>query len=196
MTTTDDAPVLSAYGFCPHCGAKGKMRERRPDGNDTCEKGHVYPSRSAVYKNKHDARDIVLKQVDHAIDYAKEMGLSDDDYVEICPSRLSFWKALRAALQPKDSVMVPELEARIEAAKLRLLEAKAIHSHWSSMPGYEAEKYAQNKMAEIEQIIYSAICYLEGMGGPNRKALQLYEKAELDRLMYGTGVVRITTSET
>ena len=32
------------YGYCPFCGAPGKMRERRPHGNDTCEDGHTYPS--------------------------------------------------------------------------------------------------------------------------------------------------------
>lgn len=36
------------YGHCPHCGAPGVLRERRPDGNDTCECGHVYPSAAAV----------------------------------------------------------------------------------------------------------------------------------------------------
>lgn len=35
------------YGHCPHCGAPGLSRERRPDGNDTCEKGHIYPSAAA-----------------------------------------------------------------------------------------------------------------------------------------------------
>jgi hypothetical protein len=38
---------LSPYGYCPHCGNAGIKRERRPDGNDTCESGHVYPSRCA-----------------------------------------------------------------------------------------------------------------------------------------------------
>jgi transcriptional regulator with XRE-family HTH domain len=37
-----------SYGHCPHCGAAGVLRERRPDGNDTCEQGHVYPSAAAV----------------------------------------------------------------------------------------------------------------------------------------------------
>lgn len=32
------------YGFCPVCHAPGKSRERRPDGNDTCERGHTYQS--------------------------------------------------------------------------------------------------------------------------------------------------------
>lgn len=39
-----DAP----YGYCPRCQAPGVSRERRPDGNDRCAKGHVYPSRLAV----------------------------------------------------------------------------------------------------------------------------------------------------
>jgi hypothetical protein len=25
---------MAVYGYCPECGAKGVMRERRPDGND------------------------------------------------------------------------------------------------------------------------------------------------------------------
>lgn len=38
---------LSPYGYCPHCGKAGVFREARPNGNDTCEEGHVYPSRVA-----------------------------------------------------------------------------------------------------------------------------------------------------
>ena len=41
-------PVKSAYGFCPYCGAAGKTRERRLNGNDRCEQGHEYPSRLAT----------------------------------------------------------------------------------------------------------------------------------------------------
>ncbi len=36
------------YGFCPKCGKPGVSRERRLNGNDTCEAGHVYPSRDAA----------------------------------------------------------------------------------------------------------------------------------------------------
>jgi hypothetical protein len=39
---------MSVYGFCPRCGAPGKFRERRPNGNDTCEQGCVYPSLDAI----------------------------------------------------------------------------------------------------------------------------------------------------
>ena len=38
----------SPYGFCPICGAPAVSRERCPDGNDVCERGHTYPSRDAV----------------------------------------------------------------------------------------------------------------------------------------------------
>ena len=36
------------YGSCPHCGARVTDRERRPDGDDICENGHKYPSKSSV----------------------------------------------------------------------------------------------------------------------------------------------------
>lgn len=35
------------YGTCPKCGSPGVSRERHPNGNDKCEKGHTYPSNSA-----------------------------------------------------------------------------------------------------------------------------------------------------
>lgn len=35
------------YGFCPKCGSVIIARERRPDGNDTCAHGHIFPSREA-----------------------------------------------------------------------------------------------------------------------------------------------------
>lgn len=43
-------PVAPAarYGHCPECGAIGIIRERRPDGNDTCARGHQYPSAQAL----------------------------------------------------------------------------------------------------------------------------------------------------
>lgn len=34
-----------AYGYCPHCHGVAISRERRPNGDDTCENGHKYPSR-------------------------------------------------------------------------------------------------------------------------------------------------------
>ncbi len=40
----------SVYGYCPKCGGKGVTRERRIDGNDTCERGCVYPSCESLMK--------------------------------------------------------------------------------------------------------------------------------------------------
>ena len=39
------------YGRCPICMGPGISRERRPNGNDTCHRGHNYPSSSAIIKS-------------------------------------------------------------------------------------------------------------------------------------------------
>ncbi len=44
--------IAELYGVCPQCGSICSTRERRPNGNDTCVKGHVYPSRDAVSVDK------------------------------------------------------------------------------------------------------------------------------------------------
>jgi hypothetical protein len=36
------------FGFCPHCNAPGVSREKCINGDDTCEKGHCYPSSAAI----------------------------------------------------------------------------------------------------------------------------------------------------
>jgi hypothetical protein len=38
----------NSYGYCPVCGARGILRERRPNGDDTCDNGHTYPSKDAL----------------------------------------------------------------------------------------------------------------------------------------------------
>jgi ssDNA-binding Zn-finger/Zn-ribbon topoisomerase 1 len=48
-SATATGEKASPYGNCPECGAAGKMREKRPNGNDICENGHKYASASAVY---------------------------------------------------------------------------------------------------------------------------------------------------
>jgi DnaJ-class molecular chaperone len=40
---------VAVYGYCPECGEKGVMRERRPDGNDKCANGHIYQSCKATH---------------------------------------------------------------------------------------------------------------------------------------------------
>ena len=41
---------MSNYGFCPKCGGITINRERRMNGNDTCENGCVYPSAETLHK--------------------------------------------------------------------------------------------------------------------------------------------------
>ena len=41
--------TVNPYGFCPKCGAPGKARERRLNGNDICTNNDTYPSSSAIY---------------------------------------------------------------------------------------------------------------------------------------------------
>lgn len=36
--------MINYYGYCPICGAEVISRERRPNGNDRCEKGHTIAS--------------------------------------------------------------------------------------------------------------------------------------------------------
>ena len=44
----DGQKPVAVYGYCPQCGAKGVMRERRPNGNDKCANGHTYPSSTST----------------------------------------------------------------------------------------------------------------------------------------------------
>jgi len=45
---------VTMYGHCPMCGAKGVSRERRLNGNDLCESGHIYPSRDSTTPPKRE----------------------------------------------------------------------------------------------------------------------------------------------
>ena len=47
LAVPEQEPV-AVYGYCPQCGAKGAMRERRPNGNDKCANGHTYPSSTST----------------------------------------------------------------------------------------------------------------------------------------------------
>lgn len=45
------------YGTCPHCSSPVVTRERRPGGNDECQKGHVYPSAATITEAASQAAD-------------------------------------------------------------------------------------------------------------------------------------------
>lgn len=36
------------YGYCPKCSSPSISRERRINGNDKCDRGHIYPSDCAM----------------------------------------------------------------------------------------------------------------------------------------------------
>jgi hypothetical protein len=58
---------VSDYGYCPMCGAPGRERERRLNGNDICERGHLYPSLHAL-----EARPDTLSSLDAALTRLRE----------------------------------------------------------------------------------------------------------------------------
>ncbi len=51
-----------SYGYCPICGAKGKSRERRINGDDRCENDHVYPSSTTLKTPPENDSQISMEQ--------------------------------------------------------------------------------------------------------------------------------------
>lgn len=70
------------------------LRELENFAMELVTKGRALQSPAPVT----DAQREALEQADHAVVYAAEMGLDDNDYVEICPMTLRLWKTIRAAL--------------------------------------------------------------------------------------------------
>ena len=54
---------VAVYGYCPQCGAKGVMRERRPNGNDKCANGHTYPSSTSTPPQRKPLTDEDLRKL-------------------------------------------------------------------------------------------------------------------------------------
>lgn len=77
--TDDEAP----YGFCPRCGAKGKARERHPNGHDQCFSGHRYPSRDALPGRPTDLATLLRHRIqrweDTRADRARDNDSAFDD---------------------------------------------------------------------------------------------------------------------
>jgi hypothetical protein len=73
--TNDEAP----YGFCPRCGCKGKQRERRPNGNDSCFSGHSYPSREALANRPTDLATLLRHRIQRWEDSRADLARDGND---------------------------------------------------------------------------------------------------------------------
>ncbi len=113
------------YGFCPTCGAPGRTRERRPNGNDTCENGHSYPSaKSVTAPVDRSARELV-----------SGAPVPDDDS----------HTALKPNGQQKDYVVLSEAERA--KGFVRPVRRSYVHQkcgHATSMSQALAETYARD----------------------------------------------------
>lgn len=64
--------VKAPYGLCPICGFPGYSRERRPDGNDRCMKGHEYPSAMAIVASIKPTSDNTSTRLTEALEVIKK----------------------------------------------------------------------------------------------------------------------------
>jgi hypothetical protein len=87
-----------SYGYCPRCNAPGKDRERRLDGNDTCENGHVYRSKASL---KEPLTDMRLEVACRAFHEARtEQGFTTARWDDLEDrNREQYRAAMRRALQ-------------------------------------------------------------------------------------------------
>ena len=121
LAQPEQEPV-AVYGYCPECGAKGVMRERRPNGNDKCANGHTYPSSKSTppqpeqepvkdWVASHNAICALLRQAHDALALTSypmkrtRVGLTDDEmeatFIE-CGGKWNgdFWKIEDADFHP------------------------------------------------------------------------------------------------
>lgn len=80
--------MTAPYGFCPKCGKPGRLRERRPNGNDVCEGDHVYPSAEAIRAD----RAPQLVPPDHRSKVMSSSQMTRDqvrDHYQECVNRLA-----------------------------------------------------------------------------------------------------------
>ena len=91
---------VAIYGYCPECGAKGVMRERRPNGNDKCANGHTYPSSTSTPPQRSESFGKPSAWVD----------LTDDDKHEI---------ELRAGITEDDDGYIVSQVFKLTEAKLK-----------------------------------------------------------------------------
>ena len=119
------------YGYCPKCGAPGRTRERRPNGNDLCENGHLYPSRQAR-NHLPTMTDISDKAVQEALDWFEPDEFDD-------PARIN-----------GDRKHLSVLKARIEADARAIRAASVIahkrRPHWKDWDDLDAALAAREQV--------------------------------------------------
>lgn len=157
QTNHPEAP----YGWCPVCGEKGVMRERRPDGDVMCRRGHKYPSRDAL-RNQPDytttsnaTQPCKSCGKDNAV---REFGLMCED----CQRESKFTvsgKQLTEHLikaQEQDMAQRDRLKAENDRAFERNAAAQKAHQeeHWRLIREHQAEIDKQNieQMNERERL--------------------------------------------
>jgi len=123
LAQLEQEPV-AVYGYCPECGAKGVMRERRPNGNDKCANGHTYPSSKSTppqpeqepvkdWAASHNAICALLRQAHDALALTsypmmhRWVGLTDEErsYYLQSASNVGWWQAaqfIEAKLKEKN----------------------------------------------------------------------------------------------
>lgn len=77
MNTRPAKNFPTYYGFCPTCLEPGARRERRPNGNDQCAQGHVYPSANALTKSERDAHMTQGKVSDPSFNPAQDHAVAE-----------------------------------------------------------------------------------------------------------------------
>lgn len=60
----DSSATTTPYGYCPKCRGRGINRERRINGDDTCENGHIYPSKESTKQPMTDFSHTIQELID------------------------------------------------------------------------------------------------------------------------------------
>jgi len=116
---------VAVYGYCPECGAKGVMRERRPNGNDKCANGHTYPSSTSTPPQRTEQEPVAIKRMKEWVAYLKRK--SDHGQHMKIPSEMSAGACWELAI---------ELEQFINThPPQRTEQAPAVYSSFGLMGG-------------------------------------------------------------
>jgi N12 class adenine-specific DNA methylase len=128
-----------AYGYCPKCGAPGKMRERRFGGDDTCEQGHVYPSADATQKPIKKYERYNPRPEERAPDPGQ-------DQKELAQHYADLWNSMKDAGQDVDGAELEKVEAELADSPWCL--RRGDNGHWGVHPSpavHGPEQYAAQR---------------------------------------------------